>query len=205
MRYFPRNRKRRWLWKRWAFPFLACAALAAWALAAGWIRPGTVWRDLPVFFQSGAPESAVDANSGVTMYHVTKRNVFVCGEETEELGPMTYGQIRELMDRNPDLEVSMISDSHAILTEHIEDLSPECRENAYFGVDEEGNFSLFAGDPKAARVLRTFFQIDIERLESSLPQETVRRLYEGIRVTDYASYHSVLSTFADFAVESGRN
>jgi len=199
MRYFHRNRKRRLLWKRWALPFLACVTAAAW-----WILSGSGPTDSPVFSMRD-PDSAIDANSGLTLFNVTKRNVFVCGEETEELGQLTYGQIQELLKDNQSLEVSMISDSDAILTEHIEDLSPECRESAYFGVDEDGNFSLFAGDPKDARVMRTFFQIDIERLESSLPRETIQQLYKGIKVTDYASYHSVLSTFADFAVESSEH
>lgn len=71
---------------------------------------------------------------------------------------------------------------------------------AFFGIDEGGNLSLYEGHPDENQVLRSFFQIDIEYLESSLPQETVEQLYRGIRVTDYAEYNSVLSTFSDYAV-----
>jgi forespore regulator of the sigma-K checkpoint len=77
----------------------------------------------------------------------------------------------------------------------------------YIGLDADGNLALFDGKPDRSKpdrnkVLQTFFQIDIEYLESSLPKQSVDRLYEGIRIHNYAQYNEVLSTFAGFAVEA---
>jgi forespore regulator of the sigma-K checkpoint len=54
--------------------------------------------------------------------------------------------------------------------------------------------------PAADNVIRTFFQLDIRYLESSLPKETLKQLQDGIRITDMAEYNSVLSTFSDYAM-----
>lgn len=77
----------------------------------------------------------------------------------------------------------------------------EHHENSYFGIDEEDHLSLFAGEPESSEQIRTFFQLDIEYLESSLPRETVEQLYTGIRVTDEDEFNSVLSTLSPYAVE----
>ena len=77
----------------------------------------------------------------------------------------------------------------------------EQSDNAYFGIDDNGHLSLFDGDPEANQIIRTFFQLDIDYLESSLPHETVMQLYQGIRVSDQEEFNSVLSTFSPFAVE----
>nr|WP_246427575.1 BofC C-terminal domain-containing protein [Paenibacillus phyllosphaerae] len=82
----------------------------------------------------------------------------------------------------------------------IDDLSDACKESATFGVDKSGNLSLFDGPPKKEKVLRTFFQLDVNFMESSLPKEQVEQLTTGIRVTDKDEYNSVLSTFSDYAV-----
>lgn len=82
--------------------------------------------------------------------------------------------------------------------EVIDDLS----DNSYIGVDEHGVLSLFEGPPLEDNIIRSFFQINIEFLESSLPPEIVEQLYEGIRITNHSEYNSVLSTFSDYAIEN---
>ncbi|WP_420491488.1 BofC C-terminal domain-containing protein, partial [Neobacillus drentensis] len=45
------------------------------------------------------------------------------------------------------------------------------------------------------------FQVDIQSMESSLPESVLKELHQGIRVSDVEEYNSVLSTFSDYAVE----
>jgi forespore regulator of the sigma-K checkpoint len=85
--------------------------------------------------------------------------------------------------------------------EQIDDLSPGCKDTAYFGLDKEDNLSLFDGVPSDKKVIRTFFQLNMGFLESSLQMEAIEELRQGIRVTDMLEYNSVLSTFSEFAVE----
>lgn len=91
-----------------------------------------------------------------------------------------------------------VHDEPFALAEVNDDLS----DNSYIGIDQHGVLSLFEGPPLEEKVIRSFFQINIEFLESSLPPEIVEQLYEGIRITNHSEYNSVLSTFSDYAVEN---
>lgn len=126
---------------------------------------------------------------------------YVCGEEIKQLGQMSAKEILQLHEKNPQWSVSLSQDGRVFFVENIEDLSPHCKETAYFGLDKNGNLSLFDGLPKKENVMRTFFQLNIHHLESSLPRQTIAELREGIRVSDLAEYNSVLSTFSEFAIE----
>ncbi|HEX7055623.1 MAG TPA: BofC C-terminal domain-containing protein [Bacilli bacterium] len=127
---------------------------------------------------------------------------YACGEETTHLGSKTLREVQSLLTQHPGLRLEKTTFDRIELTEKINDLSAKCKENAYFGLDENGNLTLFDGLPSEKRAVRTFFQLDIAQLKSSLPVETVKQLYDGIRIRDYAEYTSVLSTFSDFAVKA---
>lgn len=126
---------------------------------------------------------------------------YVCGEELQKLGLHTSDQLVTELMKNPNWTLSLNAKGEVTFTEQIDDLSPECKQKAVFSVDESGNLSLFQGTPSKENVIRTFFQLNIRQLESSLPQETVKQLHDGIRITDMEEYNSVLSTFSDYAVE----
>jgi hypothetical protein len=94
--------------------------------------------------------------------------------------------------------IPTITLNHLLFEEPMEEV---IKENTYFGLDDNGILSLFEGLPSDKKVIRSFFQLDVKHLESSLPRETIEQLYEGIKVTDLAEYNSVLSTFSDFATD----
>ncbi|MEW9700110.1 BofC C-terminal domain-containing protein [Paenibacillus sp. SI8] len=126
---------------------------------------------------------------------------YICGEERQELGTLTPSQMLDEQTKHPDWLLSLSAKGEVTFTQHINDLSPECKLRAVFGIDENGNLSLFNGNPGKDNVIRTFFQLNIQHLESSLPRDTVKQLHDGIRVSDVEEYNSVLSTFSDYAVE----
>ncbi|WP_338042383.1 BofC C-terminal domain-containing protein [Paenibacillus alba] len=126
---------------------------------------------------------------------------YVCGEERSQLGLQTSEQLLNLQTKHPDWLLSLSTNGEVTFTENIDDLSPACKENAVFGIDGSSNLSLFNGTPAKDNVIRTFFQLNIKHLESSLPRDTVEQLHNGIRVSDMEEYNSVLSTFSDYAVE----
>lgn len=128
---------------------------------------------------------------------------YVCGQETEEVGMRLPAEILQLHLEHPRLTISKNEQGHVYFVEEINDLSTFCKQNAFFGLDKQGNFTLFSGLPNQDKVIRTFFQMNIDHLKSSLPKEALDQLYEGIRVTDLEEYNSVLSTFNDYAVEVG--
>jgi forespore regulator of the sigma-K checkpoint len=130
------------------------------------------------------------------------QTVFVCGEETQQLGVWSSSELQAAHKKHPNWLIRMNEPGKVTFIQHVEDLSPDCKAQAYFGMDEDGSLSLFNGVPGKDNVIRTFFQLNIDYLESSLPKETVKELRDGIRVTDMAEYNSVLSTFSEYAVEA---
>jgi forespore regulator of the sigma-K checkpoint len=131
------------------------------------------------------------------------QTIYVCGYELEPLGMMDAAGLQAYHKSNPFTVIGIVPDGSVHFVKKIEDLSPRCKENAYFGMDKNGNLSLFEGVPGTGEgnVIQTFFQLDIRHLESSLPRDAIKELYRGIQVRDLSEYNSVLSTFSDFAVE----
>ncbi|MHA7964091.1 BofC C-terminal domain-containing protein [Paenibacillus sp. CAU 1782] len=132
--------------------------------------------------------------------------IYVCGEETESLGSLHPDEVVSLLSLHPGWTASMEPDGARVrLEKRVNDLSPHCKSHAYFGIDRNGHFSLYDGEPKDDKVMRTFFQLDIQYLESSLPAGQFEQLSRGIRVCDIEEYNSVLSTFSDYAIDEGDN
>lgn len=133
------------------------------------------------------------------------RRSYVCGEENGLAGRMGTEEILSFHQEHPTWKVELDGNGSVTFTEQIDDLSPACKQNAYFGVDKTGNLSLFEGPPDNEKVIRTFFQLNTGYLESSLPHNSLEELKKGIPVIDMAEYNSVLSTFSEFAVEAAEN
>lgn len=146
---------------------------------------------------TAAALDTIRSSKGVREVFLHKQ--YVCGEETQQFGSMSNNEIVSLYKEHSGARVVLDEGGKVHLVERIEDLAPKCRENAYFGLDKNGNLSLFDGMPDQDRVIRTFFQLDVQHMKSSLPQDAVNQLYSGIRVTDLADYNSVLSTFSEYA------
>jgi len=128
--------------------------------------------------------------------------VYVCGEEIKDLDLLSYEDAVVLAHQNPHWELS-VDQTYSVIRfeERIEDLSPYCKENAFFGIDEEGVFSLYDGVPERDKIMKTFFQLNIRYLESRLPKEEFEHLQLGIKVRDLEEYDSVLSTFNEFRLD----
>lgn len=128
------------------------------------------------------------------------------------MGLQLSGQLEKLMTGEP-LALETLGKLRSLTSEQPEQPSADRLESlqdqewsqiihsGYMGIDKDGNLSLFEGPPEDEKVLRTFFQLDVETMESVLPEEAIKQLQQGIRVQDMDEYHSVLSTFSDFAVE----
>ncbi|WP_028547700.1 BofC C-terminal domain-containing protein [Paenibacillus sp. UNC451MF] len=201
--------KRRWLTLAAVVLIAGMSSLTLILLKGSSSTDGLEWSsgDQPVFGTQIRPTQQPEDDVQAMVKHIVgqrgayAKKAYVCGEELQMLGRMTAAQILQYHKEHPALTVSIGEGGDVYFTEQIDDLSPQCKNNAYFGLDAKGNLSLFEGVPGSNQVLRTFFQLNIEFLESSLPRETVKQLYRGIPVNNLDEYNSVLSTFADFAVE----
>lgn len=202
-------------WLHLAVVLLAAGMLASWPWFTRSVEKAPLswdldaWREQAVFGRKVTefkqPEEEVRRIiSGMDgKREAFSKKAYVCGEELERIGMLDSNDILNYYRKHPSMTVSLGDKDKVYFTETIDDLSPACKEKAYFGLDSKGNLSLFEGVPNSGteNVMRTFFQLNVEHLESSLPRETVRQLYQGIRIHDIDDYNSVLSTLSDYAVE----
>ncbi|WP_036716831.1 BofC C-terminal domain-containing protein [Paenibacillus sp. JCM 10914] len=144
-------------------------------------------------------------NKSKTKKNVHLRTSYVCGVEEQDMGRLSADGVYELMNRNPLWQGRFDDHGDVWLEQTVSDLSPACKRQAYMSVDMQGNLTLFDGPPEEEKVLRTFFQLDVGSMESSLPQDVVKQLEEGIRIQDIEEYNSVLSTFSDYARDMSEN
>ncbi|MCC3376926.1 BofC C-terminal domain-containing protein [Cohnella sp. REN36] len=130
---------------------------------------------------------------------VVLHRAFLCGEETRKLGRFSTNEAIDLLKSHREWSASFDGAGRVVMEEAVDDLSPICRETAFIGLDRDGNLSLFDGPPRKEKVIRTFFQLDVKSLESSLSKERMRELTEGIRVTNRDSYNHVLTRYVEYA------
>lgn len=130
---------------------------------------------------------------------VVLKREYLCGETEEEMKRETVTSADELLTRYEGW--NFVSRNRSVYTfeKKINDLSPHCKENAYFGLGTNGELTLFDGLPEKGQVIQTFFQLDTGKLESSLPREELNLLRQGIRITDAAEYNSIISTYSEFS------
>lgn len=126
---------------------------------------------------------------------------YVCGENTVEYHYSNDSNLEAIQEQYKDWQYTSFDGTTANFSKKVWDLSPECKENGYFGLSEDGQLTLFKGPPENKEVIETFFQIDVEKLRSGLSTEPVFQLYEGIKVKDMSDYNSILSLFSSFSTE----
>ncbi|MGN7413787.1 BofC C-terminal domain-containing protein [Paenibacillus sp. SAF-068] len=132
---------------------------------------------------------------------VVLKTQYICGVETEQLGKMARPQLKMLLAQHPEWDATVGTSDELYLKQRVDDLSPFCKQQAYISIDAVGNLNLYEGKPAEEKVIRTFFQLDVGTLESSLPEGVLEQLQQGIRIQDKDEYDSVISTFSDYAVD----
>jgi forespore regulator of the sigma-K checkpoint len=209
------KRKRRHIWSLGAvIGFFLLATLAG-----SWLAHRIITKSLPSIFlpADAAPvwmdnlrteENPSSSKRDKTLHALQRwqgqvelvlHRTYLCGEETRQLGMHSTSEAVDLLKSHREWGVKFDSTGRVMMEQTVDDLSPQCRKTAYIGMDKDGNLSLFDGLPRREKVIRTFFQLDVEKLESRLSDDRVQELERGIRVTDKDEYNSVLSTFNDFA------
>jgi len=170
---------------------VAVLFVGGWLLLLGLLSPAAGEED----------ESAAAFSAQPPLELILQRH-YVCGELLEER-TVTSLPAEAVRQKYADWEVVEETGKRLVLAKQVNDLAPQCKANGFFGITDEGLMTLFYGPPEEGRVIRTFYQLDVERLQTSLPHQLARQLREGIRVTTVQEFHSVLSTYAEFSKEAG--
>lgn len=85
-------------------------------------------------------------------------------------------------------------DKGLIFKKQMDDISPLLKANGYFGITDDGTLTIFNGRPHQTNIIQSFFQLNIEKLESRKHLE----LKEGIPIKTKDRYVDVLETFKPY-------
>ncbi|WP_019242739.1 MULTISPECIES: BofC C-terminal domain-containing protein [Bacillus] len=125
---------------------------------------------------------------------ITLQRLYLDGEMGEETIVKEVGSVSEIKEVYKDWELVLQNDKELVFQKKINDISPLLKANGYFGITEDGTLSIFNGKPIHSDVIQSFFQIDVEMLETKKHNELV----EGIPVKDKKHYESVLEVFEQY-------
>jgi forespore regulator of the sigma-K checkpoint len=106
----------------------------------------------------------------------------------------------DIMEKFSGMELLEEKAGRFVFKTFIDDISPLINNHLFFGLSDDGFLSIYEGSLEEDNVIQTFFQLDIKRMESSLPLEEVKLLKKGIPFSSMSEYNSILSTYGEFAI-----
>lgn len=122
---------------------------------------------------------------------------FLDGEFSIEIVPKNVESFNELKMKYSNWELVEIKEGTIYFQKYVDDISPLLKTNGYFGITTEGVLSIYNGEPKQQKIIQSFFQIDIEKLETKYIEE----LTKGIPIQTKEHYVQVINTFKAYSLK----
>ncbi len=120
---------------------------------------------------------------------------YLDGDISEEVSCESISSMQDLWRNYADWQLLDQNEERIVFQKQIDDISPLLKTNGYFGITGDGTLSIFNGRPKTNEVIQSFFQLDVEKLESRKHDE----LIEGIRIESKDQYLEVLKTYETYS------
>jgi forespore regulator of the sigma-K checkpoint len=131
--------------------------------------------------------------------HITvilERN-YLDGEISQEVIEETCWSMENFWAKYDQWQLISHDESTFVFKKQEDDISPLLKANGYFGLSEDGVLTIFNGRPDRSRIIQSFFQIDVKKLESKAQQE----LLQGIPIKTKDRYVEVLETFKPYSIK----
>ncbi|MEH6956342.1 intercompartmental signaling factor BofC [Neobacillus drentensis] len=128
---------------------------------------------------------------------VILERVYLDGEISQEVVHETCWSMENFWAKYDQWQLTDMDDSTMVFRKQVNDISPLLKANGFFGVTEDGVLTIFNGRPDQLRIIQSFFQIDIKKLESSKQEE----LIQGIPIKTKDRYVEVLETFKPYSLK----
>ncbi|MDP4172300.1 MAG: BofC C-terminal domain-containing protein, partial [Bacillota bacterium] len=109
-------------------------------------------------------------------FHLTvylERN-YLDGEVSEEVVKETVFTMDDFWAKYKQWQLAGMGEKGIFLQRKINDISPLLKANGYFGVSGNGILTIFYGRPDHSKVIQSFFQIDMKKLESTKQEELLQ-------------------------------
>lgn len=131
-------------------------------------------------------------------FQITLERMFIDGEISEETLTETFASINDLWNKYNQWELIEKKDNKLIFRQYVNDISPLLKANGFFGITKDGVLTIFNGKPDDSKVIHSFFQIDVEKLETSKHQ----LLKQGIPIKTKDDYVEVLASFQHLSIQN---
>ncbi|MEH7014707.1 BofC C-terminal domain-containing protein [Neobacillus niacini] len=123
--------------------------------------------------------------------------IYLDGEISEEVVQDSYWSIENFWTKYDQWQLIEMDESTMVFRKEVDDISPLLKANGYFGITDDGVLTIFNGRPDRSRIIQSFFQIDVKKLESKKQDE----LIQGIPIKTKDRYVEVLETFKPYSMQ----
>ncbi|WP_042459127.1 BofC C-terminal domain-containing protein [Neobacillus dielmonensis] len=130
-------------------------------------------------------------------FKVILERMYLDGEVSQEVVNETCWSMENFWSKYDQWRLVDIDDSTFVFQKTVDDISPLLKANGFFGVTDDGILTIYNGRPDRSKIIQSFFQIDIKKLES----KTQQQLIQGIPIKTKDRYVEVLETFKPYSVQ----
>lgn len=128
---------------------------------------------------------------------VVLEKVYLDGEVSKEVVNESNSSQQDFWAKYDQWQLVDATESTVIFRKNVDDISPLLKANGFFGVTSKGVLSIYNGKPGQSKIIQSFFQIDIKKLESKTQEE----LIQGIPIKSKDHYVEVLETFKPYSLK----
>lgn len=122
---------------------------------------------------------------------------YLDGEFSQEIVKETILSMEDFWAKYDNWQLIDMEEKRVVFRKYVDDISPLLKANGYFGITGDGTLTIFNGKPHPSKIIHTFFQLDMGKLESKRHEE----LKKGIPIKNKDHYVEVLETFKNYTLE----
>ncbi|WP_078413893.1 BofC C-terminal domain-containing protein [Priestia abyssalis] len=162
-------------------------------------RKGIFCLMMVLFVYMNISAEKVEAHTGKDRVTIFLERVYVDGVVSQEVIHHANSSKEDILNAYEAWRLIQESDNELVLRTYVDDISPLLKTNGYFGISVDNMLSIYEGDPnQSTKVIQSFFQIDVEKLESYHRQ----KLKKGIRVHSKDEYVALMQFFEGYSLRS---
>lgn len=142
------------------------------------------------FFVVASPFAHVsEARNSSNTVEVHLVREYIDGERSTEVVKETVDSISDIFETYQGWQLVEHNDNYVKLYKKIQDISPLLKTNGYFGLSGNGILTIFDGKPSDENAVQSFYQLDIDKLESNL----INKLKLGIPIKTKNDFVTVIT------------
>jgi forespore regulator of the sigma-K checkpoint len=149
---------------------------------------------LSLFIFALIPQAEAAESKEPYQVEIVLQRVYLDGEISEEKITEKIWSMENFWLKYDQWELVDTYVNGLVFKKQVDDISPLLKANGYFGITEDGTLTIFNGRPHQTNIIQSFFQINIEKLESRKHHQ----LKKGIPIKTKDRYVQVLETFKPY-------